>query len=178
MAIASLAFASLYVLREWQKYHSVESDIRPGWILGDANYYTLSAVLCIPLALCLIRQVRAPMGKCSFAVRDLCRVIFAGVTAPGSLPRRVLLGLMASLAFAAWHSANRLRYAAVLGLLVVPILIHRARHAFPTICCPDFQRSGSGTRTDRGLESWPENDRSASVDGRGVGQFQTARHAV
>ena len=84
VAVGSLGFASLYVLREWQKYRNVQTDIRPGWILGDANYYTLSAVLCIPLAFCLARHVQHSMGKAS-VVRVLARHAFGRNS--GSIPR-------------------------------------------------------------------------------------------
>jgi O-antigen ligase len=134
VAIGSLGFASLYVLRELQKFHNVDADIRPGWILGDANYYTLSAVLCIPLALYLARQVQPQWVKL-FLYGSLL-ITLAGVTLGAS--RGGFLGLMASLVFAAWHSANRLRYVAFLGLLVVPILIIAPVTPFQRLLHPNF----------------------------------------
>ena len=134
VAIGSLGFASLYVLREWQKYHKVEAGIRPGWMLGDANYYALSAVLCIPLAFCLARQVRTRWEK--LLLYGCLLITLSGVTLGAS--RGGFLGLMASLAFATWRSANRLRYAAFLGLFLIPILLIAPVTPFERLLHPNF----------------------------------------
>ena len=134
VAVGSLGFASLYVLREWQKYRNVQTDIRPGWILGDANYYTLSAVLCIPLAFCLARHVRTRWEKP--LLYGCLLVTLSGVTLGAS--RGGFLGLMASLAFATWRSANRLRYAALLGFLLIPIVLITPLTPFQRLLHPNF----------------------------------------
>jgi len=50
-AVAAVAVASLYILREWQEYHNVYANFRPGWVTGDPNYFTASALIGLPLAL-------------------------------------------------------------------------------------------------------------------------------
>jgi len=55
MAVGSVAYASLHVLREWQKYGDMAAGYRPGWVTGDPNYYSISALLCVPLAIYLLR---------------------------------------------------------------------------------------------------------------------------
>ncbi len=134
VAIGSLGFASLYVLREWQKYHSIESDLRPGWVLGDANYYTLSAVLCIPVAFYLARQIRPQWEK--FLLYGSVLITIAGVTLGAS--RGGFLALMASLAFAIWRSANRLRYVSFFALLIFPILFLAPVSPFQRLMHPNF----------------------------------------
>jgi putative inorganic carbon (hco3(-)) transporter len=47
--VGSVAFASLYLLREWQK-----GSPRPGWVVGDANYFTATACLALPVAVYLM----------------------------------------------------------------------------------------------------------------------------
>lgn len=134
VAIGSLGFASLYVLREWQKYHNIETDLRPGYVLGDANYYTLSAVLCIPLAFYLVREARPWWEK--LVLYGSVVITLAGVTLGAS--RGGFLALMASLAFAIWRSANRLRYVAILGFLIVPILLISPVSPFQRLMHPNF----------------------------------------
>ena len=47
-ASASLAVASLYVLRDWQTYHAMYKDYRPGYVVGDPNYFTVNVLLSCP----------------------------------------------------------------------------------------------------------------------------------
>ncbi len=55
VAIGSVGFASLYMIREWQ--HGVlvwGGGFRPGWIVGDSNYFTVAALVTLPIAFELI----------------------------------------------------------------------------------------------------------------------------
>ena len=55
-AIGSLGLASLYVLRDWQVFHNVYPDYRPGWVVGDPNYFSVSALLFLPIAYLLLQE--------------------------------------------------------------------------------------------------------------------------
>ncbi len=57
-ASSSLALASLYVLRDWQVYHAMYKDYRPGWVVGDPNYFTVNVLLFIPTTFLLAMQPR------------------------------------------------------------------------------------------------------------------------
>src|SRR5260370_216911 len=59
VAVGSVAFASLYVVREWQVYHNVFSEFRPGAVTGDSNYFVLSAVICMPVAFYLMVEQKS-----------------------------------------------------------------------------------------------------------------------
>src|ERR1700722_19138135 len=48
--IGSYGFASLYVIREWQQGHKLYRNFRPGWIVGDSNYFSTAAIFAIVLA--------------------------------------------------------------------------------------------------------------------------------
>ncbi len=54
--IGSIALASAYVVRDWQVYHNMYADYRPGWVVGDPNYFTVDALLFLPVALLLLQQ--------------------------------------------------------------------------------------------------------------------------
>src|SRR5256712_13698545 len=55
MAVGRCPYSSVHVLREWQKYGDMAAGYRPGWVTGDPNYYSISALLCVPLAIYLLR---------------------------------------------------------------------------------------------------------------------------
>ncbi len=118
-AIGGLAFASLYVLREFQKFYSPGSPMRPGYVVGDPNYFTLSAVLCIPLAFALMQE-RRPHWLRPFAGACLVLMILA-VTVAAS--RGGFLGLIAAFLYVLWRSRQRVRNFIVVTCLIVPLSI-------------------------------------------------------
>lgn len=118
-AIGGLAFASLYVLREFQKFYSPGNPIRPGYVVGDPNYFTLSAVLCIPLAFSLMQE-RRPRWLRPFAGACLVLMILA-VTVAAS--RGGFLGLIAAFLYVLWRSRQRARNFIVVACLIVPLSI-------------------------------------------------------
>jgi O-antigen ligase len=51
LAVGTVAFASLYFLREWRRGITVYGEgFRAGWVLGDANYFTIAALATLPIA--------------------------------------------------------------------------------------------------------------------------------
>jgi O-antigen ligase len=48
----------LYVLREYQLYHNVYPNFRPGWVVGDPNYYGTAVAVCLPMGLVLLDLAR------------------------------------------------------------------------------------------------------------------------
>ena len=55
LAVGTVAFASLYFLREWKHGIAVYGEgFRAGWVLGDANYFTIAALVTLPIALELL----------------------------------------------------------------------------------------------------------------------------
>lgn len=117
VAIGSAAFASLYVLREWQKYHAVYSGFRPGWVVGDPNYFTLSAILCLPLAFYLIQEKR-PRWEKLFCLGCLVVTLLAVMLAAS---RGGFLGTVTAFLFVVWRSRRRVRNMALAGLLLIPL---------------------------------------------------------
>ncbi len=117
IAIGSFAYASLYVVREWQKYHSLYEGFRPGWVVGDPNYFTASALLILPLAFYLMLE-RRPGWERLFCLGSLI-VILLGLTLAAS--RGGFLGLVAALLFFVLNSRQRARNLALVALLVLPL---------------------------------------------------------
>jgi O-antigen ligase len=117
VAIGSVAFASLYMVREWQNYHNLYADFRPGWVVGDPNYFTISALLTLPLAFHLMLGSRCRWERVFCAGCLLVTVL--AVTLGAS--RGGFLGLVAAFLFVIWHSRARLRNLVVAVSLVLPL---------------------------------------------------------
>src|SRR5262245_37392952 len=76
-AIGSVAYASLHVLREWQKYGGMSTGYRPGWVTGDPNYFSVSALLCIPLAVFLLGRAGQPRWERRFCLAAIAVTLIA-----------------------------------------------------------------------------------------------------
>jgi O-antigen ligase len=119
VAVGSVAFASLYMIREWQNYHTLYAGFRPGWVVGDPNYFTISALLTLPLAFHLMLGSMRPWERVFCAGCSLVTIL--AVTLGAS--RGGFLGLVAAFLFAVWHSRARMRNLVMAGALVLPLTI-------------------------------------------------------
>jgi len=117
VAVGSVAFASLYIIREWQRYRNLYEGFRPGWVVGDPNYFTISALLTLPIAFYLM------LGSSRTWERLFCTgcllVTLVAVTLGAS--RGGFLGLVAAFTLIVWHSRERLRNLVLVGVLVLPL---------------------------------------------------------
>jgi len=167
-AIGGLAFASLYVLREFQKFYSPGSPTRPGYVVGDPNYFTLSAVLCIPLAFSLMQE-RRPRWLRPFAGACLVLMILA-VTVAAS--RGGFLGLIAAFLYVLWRSRQRARNFIVVACLIVPLSIVAPISPLARLISPTYSDAeASDSRYvlwSAGLRMFQEN----WLTGIGVGNFK------
>jgi O-antigen ligase len=112
-AIGGVAFASMHLLREWQKYGML-GEYRPGWVTGDSNYFTISAVACLPLAVYL--GLRSPqLWQRLFCVGCATLIFMATVVAAS---RGGFLGLLAACLFGLVRSERRVRNTILLSLVL------------------------------------------------------------
>jgi O-antigen ligase len=119
VVVGSVAFASVYVVREWQKWHNVFPNFR-GWggVTDDPNYFTLIAVLWLPLAFYLARGAGSRWER--FFSWGCCMTTLLATTLAAS--RGGFLGLVASLLFIVGRTRQRARNFALLSLLVAPLI--------------------------------------------------------
>jgi O-antigen ligase len=166
--IGAVMFASLHVLREWQKYGGMSFGFRPGWISGDANYYTMSALLGLPIALSLLRARPTARGR-YFCIASF-GLILAGITLAAS--RGGYLGLIAALLVPAWHSRRRIQSFAVVTAVLLPIMLVTPRSPLDRLLHPSAgDRESSDTRTalwSAGLQMF----RDHPLVGIGTGNFK------
>jgi hypothetical protein len=102
-AVGSGAWASLYVIREWQMNHGWDTGEQMGWLVGDTNHFGVSGICCLTLAWYMTRS-RRPGWERWFSYGCLL-VTLAGLIVAGS--RGGLLGLGTALLFMTIRAQER-----------------------------------------------------------------------
>ncbi len=118
-AVGSVAFASVYIIREWQKA-GFDRAYRPGWIVGDPNYFGVSALVCVPVAAYFIADRERPVWERLFYLFSLGLTMVALLAGQS---RGAFLGLTAATLWALWNSRQRVRNFILLILLALPLLL-------------------------------------------------------
>ena len=113
-AVGSIGLASAYVVRDWQVYHNIAADYRPGWIVGDPNYFTVDALLFTPVALLLLQQ-KEPRWQRLFCLGSLAITLAAVLF---SASRGGFLGLVAACLFFLLKSRQRVRNFILVALTI------------------------------------------------------------
>jgi len=165
--VGSYGFASLYVIREWQHGHLVYSSFRPGWIVGDSNYFSTTAIFAIVLAFYFV-QGRRPRWEKAYCIVCLLLTILA-VTFCAS--RGGFLGLAVAAVFLVWHTKRRARNLVLVSALVLPLSFALPTSPLHRLLDPttDF---GS---TQFHLEAWKAGLRMIEahpIAGIGLGNFK------
>lgn len=115
----SVTLASLYIVREWQEYHAVYANFRPGWVTGDPNYFTASALIGLPLALVFGGHVMPLAWR--WMARGCALLILVAIGLAGS--RGGLLGLGVMLLFLCWKKRRLGALVLAVALATVPLLL-------------------------------------------------------
>jgi O-antigen ligase len=115
--IAGEAWASLYVIREFQV--SGGTNMRPGYVAGDSNYFATCAVLVMPLAFYLAKMKVSRLQRC-FCLTSLALMAIAFTLASS---RGALVGLCVAILFMVVRSGQSRRTAILAALLLVPLLL-------------------------------------------------------
>lgn len=119
-AVGSVAWAALYMLREWQGgIRTYGYSYRPGYVVGDPNYFASSALLCLPLAFYFSRSIAQRWIRWGCMASVL--LTLAGITVSAS--RGGFLGLMVVAVMMVWHSKRRVRMFIGMGVLLGAFLV-------------------------------------------------------
>lgn len=170
-AAGSMGFVSLYVLRDWQVNSVIYGwNYRPGYVAGDANFFTASVLLCLPLTLVLLwREKNLPIKL--FCLANLV-ITLAAITLAAS--RGGFIGLLMAMAWLLWHSRKRTRNFLLVGLLMGAFLAVSPLSPLQRIFHPDSSDTES---VQIHLELWRAGwkiVRDHPLAGIGVGQFKSA----
>ncbi|HEV2287813.1 MAG TPA: O-antigen ligase family protein [Candidatus Acidoferrales bacterium] len=166
--LAGIAFGALYMIREFQKYHAMYADLRPGAVIGDPNYYTLAALLILPVAYFWLRGLRQEFYR--YSVIGMFLLVSVAVALASS--RGGLLGLLVGVGYLVWTSRRRARNAAMLFvLLAVPMLL-APRSPLKRLLHPDYaDQLGAQTR-EKAWMAGLEMIRAKPLTGIGLGLYK------
>jgi O-antigen ligase len=146
--LCSIAFASLYVLREYQKYHSGLASYRiQGLVVGDGNYFSLAAMLAVPIGYLWFTAERQPFYR--WSILALLLPTSLAIACTGS--RGGLLALVAFIGFVIVRSRQRVRNALILSLLLFPSMFLFADNPIRRLFHPDY---GDAKAVQFRLETW------------------------
>jgi len=120
VAIGAIAFASVYVLREWQKGTALYGEgYRPGYVVGDSNYFTIAALAVLPIAFELV--LIAPKTWQKIYAAGCVLLSFAAVTLGAS--RGGFLGIVLMVFYLIARSRRPARNFLGVMLVTIPFLI-------------------------------------------------------
>jgi O-antigen ligase len=131
-AIAGASVASLYVIREFQA--SGGSNLRPGYIAGDANYFATCTLLVIPMAVYFVKMKGSRLQRWFCAV-SLAVMLIAFTLASS---RGGLVGLCVAMLCMVLCSGQSRRAAIVITILVIPMLIFSPASPLSRMLHPNY----------------------------------------
>jgi O-antigen ligase len=166
VATGSMAFASLYVLREWQK-GGFSAASRPGWVTGDPNYFTVSALVFLPMALYL-RQVARNRAERVFCTGCFLLTLLAIIVAAS---RGGFLGLLAEAAYFGMRSRRRAAVMMLAGVALFTVAVVLPNSPLTRLLEPD---RGDVESSNSRLRLWSIGMTAAQnhpLTGVGAGNF-------
>jgi len=173
VASGSMAYASLHVFREWQK-SGFDYGYRPGWVTGDPNYFSLSALLGLPFAFYLLRT-RQPNWERYYCIGCLGLTLLGFALAAS---RGGLLGLAASVMIVAWRSKHRFKVMSASVVLLIPLMVLSPSSPIGRLINPTFSDQDAA---DSRLILWTAGlkmIRNNPIFGVGVGNYKGALDSV
>ncbi|MFZ0745162.1 MAG: O-antigen ligase family protein [Terracidiphilus sp.] len=169
-SIAGVACASLYVIREFQR--SGGTDLRPGYIAGDSNYFAASVVLVLPIALYFAKG-KGPRWERSFCIASLVVILIAFTLASS---RGALVGLCVEMAYMIVRSGKSRAAAIMTVLALLPLFLLSPASPLTRMLHPSFgDELGKQVRVDfwrQGLEIM----QTRPLTGIGLGNFTAYSH--
>lgn len=131
-AIAGEAFASLYVIREFQA--SGGTNLRPGYIAGDANYFATCLLLALPMAAYFVKM-KGPRWQRWFCAASLLIMLMAFTLASS---RGGLVGLCVVILYMILVSGQSRRGAIAIAILLLPMLLFSPASPLQRMLHPNY----------------------------------------
>jgi O-antigen ligase len=170
VAVGSVGLASLYMLREWQMGKAAYGEgYRPGWVVGDANYFTIAALAVLPIAFELVLVAPSKLQKlyaigCAF-------LTFAAVTLGAS--RGGFLGIILMVSFLILRSRKPARNLALVIMVTIPVLIFAPNSPINRFFHPDPGDQASVGKHLVGWEAGLHMIQKNPITGVGFGNYKS-----
>lgn len=130
--IAGELVTSVYVIREFQA--SGGSDLRPGYIAGDANYFATCLLLVLPMTAYFLK-IKGPLWRRWFCAGSLLIMLGAFTLASS---RGGLVGLCAVILYMIVYSGQSRRGAIAISLLLLPMLLFSPASPLERMLHPNY----------------------------------------
>ncbi|PYT72422.1 MAG: hypothetical protein DMG39_09940 [Acidobacteria bacterium] len=164
-AIAGAALASLYVIREFQA--SGGTNLRPGYVAGDSNYFAICTVLVIPIAVYFAKMNTARLQRWFCGVSLVLMLL--GFTLASS--RGGLIGLCVAILYMIVFSGRSRRAAILTTVLLLPMMLLSPASPLSRMLHPGYgDFLGAQVRRDF-LRAGLDMVRNHPVTGVGLGNF-------
>jgi len=165
--IGAIGFGAAYLLREWVgNVGSYGIDYRAGYVVGDPNFFTASALVTLPLNLYFIINLKRKLPR-YFCIGCLLLTIAAILVGQS---RGGLLGLIAVLILQTRDSNHRKAFVGLSLMIVLAVLISPASPLIRLLHPTYSDKDSSESR----LEMWRVAGRVIEqypVLGAGIGKF-------
>ncbi|MGH9342625.1 MAG: O-antigen ligase family protein [Terriglobia bacterium] len=164
-AVCGELLTSLYVLREFQA--SGGTELRPGYIAGDSNYFATCLLLVLPITVYFVK-LKGPLWRRWFCASSLL-IMLAAFTLASS--RGGLVGLCVVILYMVVYSGQSRRGAIAMALLVLPMLLFSPASPLQRMLHPDY---GDYLGAQVRREFWAEGLNMVythPVTGIGLGNF-------
>jgi O-antigen ligase len=172
--VASIGLGSLYCIWEWQKSMAIYGiGYRPGYVTGDANYFTASAIIGLLLGIGFLSKRNNRLERWFAAGCIVVSAIAIMLTAS----RGGFLGLVGAFLFLVFRSQHRIRNLFVVLLFAAVAFTVAPQSPLKRLLNPasdDVSAARSRLTTwDLGLRMIRENP----LTGIGLGNFKVAEKA-
>ena len=175
VAIGSVAFASLYMLREWQRGTAAFGEgYRPGFVVGDSNYFTVAALAVLPIGFELALMATKKWEKL-YAVGCML-LIFAAITLGAS--RGGFLGIVLIVFYLIARSRRPVRNLVVVFLATLPFLIFAPKLPDQPVFPSRRRRHGIGHQAPGGMGGGPQHDQEEPAGRRWIRKLQSGRRQL
>jgi O-antigen ligase len=116
-SVAGAAITSLYVIREFQA--SGGTNLRPGYVAGDSNYFATCVLLILPMAVYFVR-LQGPRWQRWFCAASVIVILIAFTLASS---RGGLVGLCVAILYMVARSGHSRRGAVAMAVFLLPLLL-------------------------------------------------------
>jgi len=169
VAVGSVGFASLYMLREWQRGTEAYGEgYRPGWVVGDANYFTIAALAVMPIAFELTLVAESKLQKLYAVVCTL--LTFGAVTLGAS--RGGFLGIVLVVLYLIARSRKPARNLVLVVLAAIPFLVFAPNSPINRFFHPDPGDQASVSKHLVGWEAGLNMIKKHPFTGIGFGNYK------
>jgi O-antigen ligase len=167
--VASVGWASLYVIREWTQNRGWATGARGEWVVGDSNHFAVSVMCAIPLAWYVAQALRPGWER--WLCRSCALLAFAAVVIGAS--RGGLLGLVAAMLFVAARSRKRTRNVTAVLVALVGFNIAYPHSPLHRFLDPNAQDTASETAHLAAWQAGLHMIQEHPVAGIGLGEFRS-----